>query len=169
MAYSLLPNNARGVVREADGANIPQDPGNADWRVYLEWVAAGNAPAQPSAPTFEELRAEKLAALAERRRRAEASGTSVDGMRLPTDEKMQSKLTAAVVASVLDNAYSVQWKLADGSFVRFDHALLIAVAQTVRAHVQSCFDREAALSAQIRAAADVAAMAAIDIEAGWPG
>jgi hypothetical protein len=49
-----------------------------------------------------------------------------------------------------------------------DHATLIAVAQAVRALVQSCFDREATLSAAISAAADAAALAAIDIEIGWP-
>lgn len=31
------------ILRMADGAMIPQDPDNADYAAYLEWVAAGNA------------------------------------------------------------------------------------------------------------------------------
>ncbi len=119
-------------------------------------------------PTLAEAKCERLAALGERRWRAETAGTSVSGMRLPTDETTQAKLTAAVVACVLDNDYAVNWKLADGSFRQFDHATLIAVAQGVHAHVQSCFDREAQLVSAIDAAPDNAALAAVDIETGWP-
>lgn len=39
-AYQLL--NGGGVLRASDGAAIPPDPRNADWRRYLAWVAAGN-------------------------------------------------------------------------------------------------------------------------------
>jgi hypothetical protein len=39
-AYQLIASG--GVRREADGAAIPADPRNADWREYLAWVAAGN-------------------------------------------------------------------------------------------------------------------------------
>ena len=35
---------AEGVVRAADGAHIPNDPRNRDWRAYHEWLAKGNTP-----------------------------------------------------------------------------------------------------------------------------
>lgn len=120
------------------------------------------------APSLAVEKARKLAALAERRWRAETSGISVGALRVATDAAAQAKLTAAVVASVLDNSYSVRWKLADGAFALLDHAALIAAAQSVRAHVQACFDREAALAEAI-AAADAQGLQAIDIESGWPG
>ena len=41
MAYKLL---AGGVQRLADGACIPEDERNADWRAYQDWLAAGNQP-----------------------------------------------------------------------------------------------------------------------------
>ncbi len=33
-----------GVVREWDGANIPSDPKNRDWRKYQAWERAGGIP-----------------------------------------------------------------------------------------------------------------------------
>lgn len=41
-AYQLAENG--GVKRRADGAYIPPDPDNRDWRNYEEWLAAGNTP-----------------------------------------------------------------------------------------------------------------------------
>ncbi|WP_162150819.1 DUF4376 domain-containing protein [Methylosinus sp. 3S-1] len=120
------------------------------------------------APQLADRKARSLAALAERRRRAETSGVVIGGMGFSTDVESQAKLTAVVVASVLDNEYAVRWKLSDGSFASLDHAALIAAAQGVRAHVQACFDREAALVQDIAAAADLDALAAIDIASGWP-
>jgi hypothetical protein len=39
--YRLSKN---GVIRNADSANIPNSPGNADWEKYQDWVALGNTP-----------------------------------------------------------------------------------------------------------------------------
>ena len=50
MTYKLL---AAGGVQRSDGACIPEDAGNADWRDYQAWLAAGGSPQpaeQPPAP-----------------------------------------------------------------------------------------------------------------------
>ncbi len=39
--YKLRPG---GVIRTANGAQIPDDPGNRDWRRYQAWLLAGNTP-----------------------------------------------------------------------------------------------------------------------------
>ena len=42
-----------GVVRGSDGAHIPDDESNADWRAFLEWQASGKTPAPIPAPPFD--------------------------------------------------------------------------------------------------------------------
>lgn len=37
--------SAHGVTRGSDGACIPHDEGNADYRAYLAWCASGKTPA----------------------------------------------------------------------------------------------------------------------------
>lgn len=47
MAYKLLAGG--GVCRD-DGACIPEDERNADWRDYQAWLAAGNTPEPAPSP-----------------------------------------------------------------------------------------------------------------------
>ena len=52
-----------GVIRLSDGAFIPEDPNNRDWKEYQEWLAQGNKP-QPQYTTVElreQLRVKMLA------------------------------------------------------------------------------------------------------------
>ena len=46
--YQLTTSTS--IKRLSDGAFIPSDPGNRDYREYLDWVAAGNTPEPVPAP-----------------------------------------------------------------------------------------------------------------------
>lgn len=98
-----------------------------------------------------------------RRDRAIDAGTTLAGMPVATDDKTQTRIMGAAVAAMLDPAYSVDWKMASGAFATLTGPQIIAVAQAIRAHVQACFDREAALLA------DLMAGRAYDLDEGWPG
>lgn len=42
-----------GITRTIDGASIPADPRNSDYRAFQAWLAAGNTP-DPVPPTLNE-------------------------------------------------------------------------------------------------------------------
>jgi len=46
--YKLTPFTS--ILRRADGASIPPDTGNGDYRDYLAWVAEGNIPQPADVP-----------------------------------------------------------------------------------------------------------------------
>ncbi|VDS08855.1 hypothetical protein PARHAE_02040 [Paracoccus haematequi] len=97
-----------------------------------------------------------------RRDEAIRSGTTVAGIAVGTDDVTQTRIMGAAMAAMLDPAYSVSWKGADGTFVPLTGPQVIGVAQAIRAHVQACFDREAALLS------DLVAERPYAIDDGWP-
>lgn len=51
MRYRIIDEN---TIKREDGAFIPKDPRNRDWRIYEAWLADGNTPdpadPQPTPP-----------------------------------------------------------------------------------------------------------------------
>jgi len=54
MAETYKLNPLGGVQRLSDGAFIPDDERNADWRTYQEWLAQGNTPEPADTPSSEQ-------------------------------------------------------------------------------------------------------------------
>jgi hypothetical protein len=105
----------------------------------------------PTPPTLEEVKAAKKAEIADARWRHETGGVTVNDMTVATDRESQALITGAALQATIDTEYSCQWKTAEG-FVTLTAAMILAVAQAVRRHVQDSFDREADLAGQIDAA-----------------
>ena len=101
--------------------------------------------------TFDELKAQKKQDIAAARYEAETAGTTVNGITIDTGRDSQALITGAALAAMLDENYSLNWKTPSG-FIHLIAPEIIAVAQAVRAHVQSCFDREGELVALVDAA-----------------
>ncbi len=101
--------------------------------------------------------------IAARRYRAETAGIIVNGMPLDTGRDSQALVTGAALQAVIDSTYTCQWKTAEG-FVDLDGPQIIAIASTMRAHVQACFDREAELLDAVAAGTYTAEQ----LDQGWP-
>jgi hypothetical protein len=114
-------------------------------------------------------KAAKLSELATIRWNAEESGTTFGGNPLATDRTTQAKLTAGYAKAINDPDFVIaSWKFSAGVFGSLDATTIIAAANAVEAHIQACFTNEASLSANVLAAADFAALDAVDLTVGWP-
>ncbi|MBQ9526902.1 MAG: DUF4376 domain-containing protein [Fretibacterium sp.] len=111
-------------------------------------------------PTLNELKRAKLAEIANARYRAEGEGIAIQGVSVFSDRESQAMITGAALQATLDPEYVCKWKTTDG-FVTLDAGMLLGIAQAVREHVQSCFDREAELAAMVEAATTAEEVAAV--------
>lgn len=115
-----------------------------------------------------ERKALMLAALANRRWQAEEGGTSLGGAPLATDRTTQTKVTAAYLKATANPAYTIpDWKGPAG-WMTLTAPQIIAIGDTIEAHVQACFTREKQIATAIGAAEDHDALDQIDIHSGWP-
>ena len=65
--YQLTTSTS--IKRPSDGAFIPNDPGNRDYREYLDWLEAGNTPEPAPVP--------ELAPVLTTEQKLEAAGLTV--------------------------------------------------------------------------------------------
>lgn len=132
--------------------------------VMVVWGENPTVPDEPlpPEPTLEELKAQKKTAIMAARFAAETAGTTVNEILIDTGRDSQALITGAAVAAMLDDDYSLNWKTGAG-FIHLTAPEIIAVAQAVRAHVQTCFDREGELVALVDAAQTAEELDAIEI------
>lgn len=149
------PKEAR--LRE-DELAIPCEP-DADVNDADRWASEAEA-WKNHVPTLDEVKAAKMADLAALRYAAEIAGVMVNGARVRTDRESQAMLTGAALQALDDPEYTCKWKTEDG-FIDLAAEQIKIVAKRVRVHVQSCFDREAALTTQVEAAETIEDVEAI--------
>lgn len=101
--------------------------------------------------------------IAARRYEEEVKGIIFGELKLDTGRDSQALITGAALASVIDPAYTCNWKTPVG-FVELTAESLIAIASAIRAHVQDCFDREAQLLVAVASGAFSETM----MDEGWP-
>lgn len=104
-----------------------------------------------------------------RRWEVETGGVTVEGFgRILTGIDDQNRVASALQGTASAGIAEVDFKGADG-WIKLSREMLTNVAGIIAKHVQACFSRERTLHEAVDAAVDMAALAAIDINAGWPG
>lgn len=109
------------------------------------------------------LNSKLLERIAARRYRAEVAGINVNGVHIRTDRDSGGLILGGAVEAMLNPAYILRWKTPTG-FIQLDADNVIAIARAVRAHVQTCFDREEVLGDAVRNGTFQESM----LEEGWP-
>lgn len=101
------------------------------------------------------------------------TGTTVPGVG-PFDSNLTSRIningavTMAQIALGQGEPFEISWTLADNSVAVLDGPTMIAAGVAVGEHVSACHARAQVLRGEIEAAADRAALDAIDLTQGWP-
>ena len=91
-----------------------------------------------------------------------ATGVTIGGIRIETDDLSQVRIVGAAVAVMQDPTLVINWKTGSGH-VSLNAETVLVAAQAVRAHIQACFDREAEILGHLNAGEPY------DLETGWPG
>lgn len=131
-AYRLTSGST--VIRESDGAFIPDDPGNRDWQTYQAWLKAGNtADPVPSATLAQQAAVMLAAGLA-----VTSTGTpALDGT-YAADPQTQSDLMAEVLSLAVNSAFtngtaSLGWPDIYGAYHTFNATQFKALATALGA------------------------------------
>jgi len=171
LLHNGLPTGLK--IYPGDWFDVPGrriSPAVAGWESDDGYSLVEHVAPTPEPPTLADLRAEKLAALAEKRWEVETGGVQFQGSVVRTDATSQAKITGAV--SLFQNDPSLQaidFEVQPGEWITLDALAMKAIGIAAGRHVQACFSRARVLSDQILAAEDAAALAAIDLDEGWSG
>lgn len=118
---------------------------------------------------LDDAKAKAIKAASDKRYAVENGGTYMGSVFLNTERPNRGNYSYARARAVADNNFAIpNWKVGDGIFTALNAQQIIDASDTVHEHVQAAYDHEASLVASIVAAADLTALRAINIDAGWP-
>lgn len=107
--------------------------------------------------------------ITEKKSIVEIGGINVPNFgRVLTEKKDQDRVALALQGCTSANISEIDFKGADGNWQRISMPTLTEIFIAMSAHIQACFSRERALHEAVDACTDVATLAAIDIDSGWP-
>lgn len=131
-------DNAGNVFAFADESDAPEDLLPCEESKALA-LAAGSTP-----------EIDYPALISAERYKREVVGITVDSFVINTTRGGQALIAGAALSAMIDPGYTCNWKT-DSGFVELNASQLVKVATAVRAHVQTCFDRELTLLRAIEA------------------
>lgn len=117
-------------------------------------------------------RARRWAEVKARRDQAEWGGCATPLGAVDTDPDSQRKISGAVqmamIAQAAGEPFALDWTMRDNSVVAHDGAAMVTMGVLVGLHVAACHAAATTLRAAIAVATDEAAIASVDVDAGWP-
>lgn len=163
MTTYTLTNDPTVILRD-DGACIPVDNNNQDYKDYLLWVANGNT-ANPI-PLADQVNF-KLADLAKRFDTERYKNIVYNSLTYYAD--YDSQLLIANSLSSYDRGYTsafpANWTMADNSVISHSYADIKGLSFAISDRTKLCYANYQSLAAQIAASTDPST---IDITTGWP-
>lgn len=142
----------------------------------LGWIAIEEDPVQNNDvwfqtwETFLKPKEEIKTDVSNFRYQIEVGGVVVANNKYSTDRESQTKYTAVAVdiqqQANLD-AWSIAWKTMNNEFVTLNANQMTQVINSVRGHVQHCFNKEAEYY-QLIDTANTTVLESTDFSAGWP-
>lgn len=159
--FSILPCSISGADYDPD-TQILGEP-------VVTVAGDGKSASAVYSPTdkpLSDVKAAKLAKLAQKRWEVECGGITVAEATIATDDRSKTLMNGKYRTAEKNPDATHRWKGPAGE-ITMTSAQVIAIGDAVSAHVQACFDRELDLIAEVEAAATVAAVRAIDINSGW--
>lgn len=133
--YNTLPGTPF-IKRISDGAFIPVDPDNRDYKSYLKWVASGNKATDYVKSEEEELCDLKV----KRSQNVSKIVVTVDGKAFDGDEVSQNRIARALTA--LDDSESTLWTLNNNEIVSVTKTQLKEALRLAGAAQTSMWDLE---------------------------
>lgn len=174
MTWQLTDGDTVVYIDDKTGQQyfVPNDPNNTQRAAYNVFLAQGGNPLAVSM-NLAQAQARALSLLAGIRYKQQTGGTVINGAAIKTDPESLTLINGAkdyidACAAAGQQNTVVNFKTSTGAFVTLNQAQMTGIALAVAAHVQGCFSNEGALTVAINAAATVAAVQAIDLNAGWP-
>lgn len=163
--HSEAPDYDPSTQRLSDQTDETPDP--ATKTIAVRPLVVNLTPAELEARLVA-LRTQRKAAATDLRWQKEIGGIVINGIPVATDDRSKMLILGKRAQAQSNPAMLFRWKAADGDWVDLTGAQIIAIADAVANHVQTCFDREGQLHDAIDAAKDATAVLAVDISPGWP-
>jgi hypothetical protein len=100
-------------------------------------------------------------------------GCDTPSGRVQTDDvsirNILGSVQTASLSVMLNQPFSIQWRMADNSLPTLDASAMIAMGVAVMSHVKACYTHSWEIKDAITAADTIEAIKAIDLESGWSG
>jgi len=160
-SLEVLTNNYGWIETSID---MNQETLEPHLQPIKEWLTNNPLEITAYTPDLDKEKQLLLNEIADRRYREECGGMLINGMPLKTDRDAQAKYTGAGVQAFIDNTIIFNWKTANGTPIQIDATTMLGIVQSVRGHVQACYDREFALAAAVEDGTYTPNM----IDEGWP-